>query len=237
MKPKALKRGDTIGIIAPSDCIVGEKREEVLRAREIVERDGFKVKFAKNLFSDTNGYSATVHEKAEDLNAMFADDEVKMVLCAKGGENSNSLFEYIDYENIKKHPKIFCGYSDITSIINMISEKSNLVTFSAMNFRTIVKDEESFSYNEVINRFVNGSLEFGRPNGKDEYITIKEGIADHKFSFGILKILLLNTMIISLLSIKTFYLRFIIKLKEAIPPIIKIATKVIMTQNKTPKKE
>ena len=66
---------------------------------------------------------------------------------------------------------------------------------------------------------------------------IKEGIADHKFAFGILKILVLNTIFISLLSIKSFYLGFLIKLKEAIPPIIKTAAKVIMTPIKTPKKE
>lgn len=182
MKPKALKRGDTIGIIAPSDCIVGEKRKEVLRAREIVERDGFKVKFAKNLFSDTNIYSATVHEKAEDLNAMFADDEVKMVWCAKGGENSNSLFEYIDYENIKKHPKIFCGYSDITSLSNMIHEKTGLVTFSGTNFKTIATDETDYSYKEALKRFVDKSLEFGEsPTG---YKTIQEGIAEGELIGG-----------------------------------------------------
>ena len=182
MKPKALKRGDTIGVIAPSDCIVGEKREEVLRAREIVEKDGFKVKFAKNLFSDTNGYSATVHEKAEDLNAMFADDEVKMIWCAKGGQNSNSLFEYIDYENIKKHPKIFCGYSDITSLSNMIREKTGLVTFSGTNFKTIATDETDYSYKEVIKRFVDGSLEFGEsPTG---YRTLQEGSAEGELIGG-----------------------------------------------------
>lgn len=182
MKPKALKKGDTIGVIAPSDCIVGEKREEVLRAREIVERDGFKVKFAKNLFSNTNIYSATVHEKAEDLNAMFADDEVKMVWCAKGGENSNSLFEYIDYENIKKHPKIFCGYSDITSLSNMIHEKTGLVTFSGTNFKTIATDETDYSYKEALKRFVDKSLEFGEsPTG---YKTIQEGIEEGELIGG-----------------------------------------------------
>ena len=66
---------------------------------------------------------------------------------------------------------------------------------------------------------------------------IKEGIADHKLAFGILKILVLNTIFISLLSIKSFYLGFIIKLKEVIPPIIKTAAKVILTPIKTAKKE
>ena len=182
MKPKALKKGDTIGVIAPSGCIDGEKVEEIKRAREIVEKDGFKVKFAKNLFSNTNIYSATVHEKAEDLNVMFADYEVKMIWCAKGGENSNSLFEYIDYENIKKHPKIFCGYSDITSLSNMIYEKTGLVTFSGTNFKTIATDETDYSYKEALKRFVDKSLEFGEsPTG---YKTIQEGIAEGELIGG-----------------------------------------------------
>ena len=182
MKPKALKIGDTIGVIAPSGTITGEKIEEVEKAKQIVEKDGFKVKFAKNLFSNTNIYSATVHEKAEDLNAMFADDEVKMIWCAKGGENSNSLFDYIDYENIKKHPKIFCGYSDITSLSNMIHEKTGLVTFSGTNFKTIATDETEYSYKEAINRFVNKNLELGEsPTG---YKTLKEGIAEGELIGG-----------------------------------------------------
>ena len=176
MKPQALKRGDTIGVIAPSGCVTGDSIEEIEKARKIVERDGFKVKFAKNLFSDTNGYSATVHEKAEDLNAMFEDDEVKMIWCAKGGENSNSLFEYIDYENIKKHPKIFCGYSDITSLSNMIHEKTGLVTFSGTNFKTIATDETDYSYKEVLKRFIGKSLEFGESS--TGYRTLQEGIAE-----------------------------------------------------------
>ena len=122
--PDRLKVGDTIGVIAPSNPIINENIEEIEQARKIIEDLGFKVKYTKNLFSNTNGYSATAKEKAEDLNQMISDKEVKMIWCAKGGENSNSIFEYIDYENIKQNPKIICGYSDITSITNIITEKT-----------------------------------------------------------------------------------------------------------------
>ena len=125
MIPEKLKMGDTIGVVAPSGPIINEKIEEINKAKEIVENLGFKVKFSKNLFSNTTGYSATAKEKAEDINEMFADKEVKMIWCAKGGENSNSTFEYLDYELIKQNPKIICGYSDITSITNMIQLKQD----------------------------------------------------------------------------------------------------------------
>ena len=71
--PRKLERGDTIGVVAPSDPIIGKNIEEIMRAREILEKDGFKVKFSKNLFSNTCGYSATAKEKAEDINGMFQD--------------------------------------------------------------------------------------------------------------------------------------------------------------------
>lgn len=171
--PSKLEKGDIIGVVAPSNPIVGENIEEVERARKIVEESGFKVKFSKNLFSNTNEYSSTAKEKAEDINSMFADRQVKMIWCAKGGENSNSVFQYLDYEVISKNPKIICGYSDITSLTNIITAKTGLVTFSGTNFKTIATDETDYSYKEAIKRFAEGSLEIGKTTFG--YKTIKEG--------------------------------------------------------------
>lgn len=176
MKPNKLKKGDTIGVVAPSDPIVGEKINEIKMAKNIIEKRGFKVKFSKNLFSNTNGYSSTAREKADDINDMFADKSVKMIWCAKGGENSNSVFDYLDFDLIKNNPKIICGYSDITSITNVINNKTGLVTFSGTNFKTIATDETDYSLNEVIKRFVNCDLMLG--NAEDKDITIKEGQAE-----------------------------------------------------------
>ena len=182
LKPQKLKLGDTIGVVAPSSPIIGDNIDELNKAKEIAERSGFKVKYSKNIFSNTNEYSATAREKAEDINAMFADKEVKMIWCAKGGNNSNSTFEYIDYELIKKNPKIICGFSDITSITNIITEKTGLITFSGTNFKTIATDETDFSYKQALSRFVDCNLEFGPEN--EEYITIQEGKAEGKLIGG-----------------------------------------------------
>lgn len=160
---------------------MGEKIEEVQKAKEIVEKDGFKVRFSKNLFSNTNIYSSTAKEKADDINAMFADKDVKMIWCAKGGNNSNSTFDYIDYELIKKNPKIICGYSDITSLTNMIHEKTGLITFSGTNFKTIATDETDYSYKEILARFVDGSIELKSPDG---YKVLQEGVAEGELIGG-----------------------------------------------------
>ena len=172
--PEKLKIGDTIGVVAPSNPIIEDNIEELKRAKKKAQEAGFKVKYSKNLFSNTNGYSSTPQEKADDINEMFKDKEVKMIWCAKGGFNSNSTFEYLDYELIKNNPKIICGYSDITSLTNMITQKTGLVTFSGTNFKTIATDETDYSYNEAIKRFVEGSLELGIEGEK--YETLKEGI-------------------------------------------------------------
>ena len=81
--PNRIKKGDTIGVIAPSAPIIGDNIEELEKARKIVEKTGFKVKYSKNLFSNTNKYSSSAKEKAEDINQMFKDKEVKMIWCAK----------------------------------------------------------------------------------------------------------------------------------------------------------
>jgi len=171
--PAKLNIGDTIGVVAPSNPIIGDNIEELNRAKEIVEKSGFKVKYSKNLFSNTNGYCSTAKEKAEDINEMFADKNIKMIWCAKGGNNSNSTFEYLDYELIRQNPKIICGYSDITSLTNIITENTGLVTFSGTNFKTIATDETDFSYKQALSRFIDGSLKFEPENEK--YITIQEG--------------------------------------------------------------
>lgn len=171
--PKKLEKGDTIGIVAPSNPIIGNNIEELEQARKIIEKEGFKVKYSINLFSNSNGYSSTAKEKAEDINKMFEDKNVKMIWCAKGGENSNSTFEYLDFEIIRNNPKIICGFSDITSLTNIISAKTKLVTFSGTNFKTIATDETDYSYKEILKRLVEGKLELGREN--DKYVTIQKG--------------------------------------------------------------
>lgn len=174
--PNRLNIGDTIGVVAPSNPIINENIEEINKAKEIIEKKGFKVKFSKNLFSNTNGYSATAKEKAQDINEMFLDKEVKMIWCAKGGENSNSVLDYLDYEVIKNNPKIICGYSDITSLTNAIYQKTGLVTFSSTNFKTIATDETDYSLNEVLKKFTECNLELG--NLDDKEFAINEGKAE-----------------------------------------------------------
>ena len=112
---------------------------------------------------------------------MFANKDIKMIWCAKGGENSNCTFEYLDYDLIKENPKIICGYSDITSITNVINSKCRLITFSSTNFKTIATDETDFSFNEAIKRFVDCDTNLGKPQ---DYKVLKKGVATGKLVGG-----------------------------------------------------
>ncbi len=179
--PERLKKGDTIGVVAPSDPVIGKSIEEIKRAKTKIEALGFKVAFSEHLFSNTNGYSASPQEKAQDINQMFKNKEIKMIWCAKGGENSNTIFEYLDYETIKQNPKIICGYSDITSITNMIAERAGIITYNGTNFKTIATDETDFSLQEIVKRLVEGNTELGKI---EDYTVLREGVAEGRLIGG-----------------------------------------------------
>ena len=91
---------------------------------------------------------------------------------AKGGENSNSTFEYLDFDMIKQNPKIICGYSDITSLTNIITQKTGLITYSSTNFKTVATDETDYSLKQVLKRFVDGDLQLGE---EADYRIIQKG--------------------------------------------------------------
>lgn len=177
MIPTKLKKGDTIGVIAPSNYIEKDDLEYINASIALMEVSGFKVKFGKYVFEDTLGYGTSPEKRAADINWAFKDDEVKAVMCVKGGEDSNTTLDYIDYEMIKKHPKIICGFSDNTSILNAIHEKTGLVTYHGPTFKSLTSWETGYAYKQFIKTFAENteSLIMGEP--EDEYTTIQAGQA------------------------------------------------------------
>ena len=177
MIPSKLKKGDTIGVIAPSNYIEKDDLEYINASIALMEASGFKVKFGKYVFEDTLGYGTSPKKRAADINWAFKDDEVKAIMCVKGGEDSNTTLDYIDYEMIKKHPKIICGFSDNTSILNAIHEKTGLVTYHGPTFKSLTSWETGYAYKQFIKTFAENteSLIMGEP--EDEYTTIQAGQA------------------------------------------------------------
>jgi len=152
IKPKRLKIGDTIGIIAPSRPI---NKKEILPCIKILETKGFKVKFGKNLYKKSYYSAGSAKERASDLNTMFKDKKIKAIMCATGGIVSNQLLDLIDYETIKKNPKIFIGYSDITVLLLAIHSKTGLITFHGPNLHSlkkIDKKSKNFLFNMLMDK-------------------------------------------------------------------------------------
>ena len=177
MIPSKLKKGDTIGVIAPSNYIEKDDLEYINASIALMEASGFKVKFGKYVFEDTLGYGTSPEKRAADINWAFKDDEVKAIMCVKGGEDSNTTLDYIDYEMIKKHPKIICGFSDNTSILNAIHEKTGLVTYHGPTFKSLTSWETGYAYKQFIKTFAENteSLIMGEP--EEKYTTIQAGQA------------------------------------------------------------
>ena len=132
IKPKRLKAGDTIGIVAP--CLIARPESNELGLRGLEEL-GFLIKRAPNLYSDTNGYAGSVEERAADFNAMLADPEVDAIMFG-GGEVCNELLPYIDYELFRKNPKVICSYSDATTLLNALHSMTGVVTFYGISPRS-----------------------------------------------------------------------------------------------------
>lgn len=145
--PAALKAGDEIRIVAPSRGIkiIGQDSRD--NAARRFEEMGLKVTYAEHATDDNWDMLGTtsVANRAEDITEAFADVNVKGIFTMIGGFNSNQLLPFLDYEVIKKHPKVFCGFSDITALLNGIYAKTGLVTFSGPHFSSFGM-EKGFDY-------------------------------------------------------------------------------------------
>lgn len=127
MKP--LKKGDMIGIFTPSIPATVLSKERFKRAKAFLEAKGFIVVDGK-LTGRLDGYrSGTPKERAEELNELLRNPEIKMIMPTVGGTNSNSILPYIDYEAFKQNPKFVVGYSDATAIILALYAKTGISTY------------------------------------------------------------------------------------------------------------
>ncbi|MBI4639541.1 MAG: LD-carboxypeptidase [Candidatus Tectomicrobia bacterium] len=127
MKGKALKPGDTIGLITPATGIFEPGRVDV--AIEALGKHGFHVALGKHLFKRDGYLAGSDEERAEDFNEMWKNPEIDGIICFQGGGGSSRILPAIDYQAIVEHPKIFVGLSDITALLLAIYKMTGLVTF------------------------------------------------------------------------------------------------------------
>lgn len=142
--PNKLEKGDKIRIIAPSRSLSLLSQETIDIAVKHLQNLGLQVEFSQNAKEMDDFQSSSVDLRLQDLHDAFEDPNIKGILTVIGGFNSNQLLKYINYDLIKKNPKIFCGFSDITALSNAIYAKTGLITYSGMHFSSfgILKEDE-----------------------------------------------------------------------------------------------
>jgi len=149
MIPKKLKKGDEIRIIAPSRSlslpwILNEIQNNAIQK---LKKLGLKITFSKNVREIDEYDSSSIRSRVNDLHEAFKDSNVKAILTVIGGYNSIELLPYLNYKLIKKNPKILCGYSDITILLNGIYEKTKLITYYGPHFFDF-GESKNFNYTQ-----------------------------------------------------------------------------------------
>lgn len=192
IKPKQLEEGDTVGLIAPGTNV--SDPDDIARAKEVLDYYGLKMKLGRNVLSGSGYKTRSEDERVSDIHDMFLDRDVKAVFCLRGGYGSIRLLDKIDYDMIKRNPKIFIGYSDITALHLAINKYSNLITFHGpvglSRFTKFTSDsfERALFDDDEIGELNNPEL---KSNFRSIYPcrTIKQGIAKGEITGGNLSLI------------------------------------------------
>ncbi len=187
---RKLKYGDTIGFIGPSGAVRTEGTIE--RAVAETEKMGFRVKLGESCGQVYGYLSGTDEVRARDVNSMFLDDEVDAVFCLKGGYGTMRMLDLLDYEAIRKHPKIFVGYSDITAMHIAMLENADLVTFHGPMPVSNWSDGpmEAFTRDSLFNTLMNDEAfgEIVNPEGYEKK-TVNSGVCEGQLVGGNLSLI------------------------------------------------
>ena len=151
MQAKRLPLDGTIGVFCPSHVAIPERYATQVAG---IERMGFKVKLSENFYKDTWGYAACAQERANDFNALIADDSIDAILF-NGGNGAAEILPFIDYDNIRRNPKRIGSYSDGTSILNAIQAQTGLIVYYGTAPGSF-DDLRHYDYTQFCAHFVEG---------------------------------------------------------------------------------
>ena len=184
IKPPALQPGDIVGIVAPASNVKPELLEAGCAAlREL----GYKPFYLDSILERDLYFAGSTARRVRELEEMFLRDEVRAIICARGGYGSNYLLDILDLKKIKAHPKIFVGYSDLTSLLTYFADSAGLITFQGP---MVAKD---FAHADGVDlnsweRALNGSSEWTLDLDSDVQ-SLVEGSAEGILYGGCLSIL------------------------------------------------
>ena len=189
IKPAKLKTGDVIGIIAPASAPIDPTKLE--NGIRYIEKNGYRVELGKNV-NKIEGYLAgTDQERADDLNSMFKNKNVKAIFCLRGGYGASRILDKINYKLIRANPKILVGYSEITALQMAIMIKAGLVTFAGPMVATDFGNGITSYTEEFFWRIISSNKKFGRLKypDNDKLVSITRGGSSGRILGGNLSVL------------------------------------------------
>jgi mccF-like protein len=151
MKCRKITIGSTLGIMCPSSRQTNEKQVELFL--KYLSNNGFKYKLGQSMYAKCGYLAGSDTLRAEDFNHFIQDDEIDAILCFKGGYGASRFLHLIDYEQIKKHPKLIVGFSDVTVLLNAIYQKTGLPTLHGemgVVFKESFLNEKEFSFTNLV---------------------------------------------------------------------------------------
>ncbi|MBK1440843.1 LD-carboxypeptidase [Parapedobacter sp. ISTM3] len=151
--PPRIRKGDTVGIITPSSPLLSDEGYAI--ADKNISKLGLRIKWGQHVGQKYGHLAGKDEDRIADIHRMFADPDVKAIVCLRGGSGSTRLLDKLDYGLIARNPKIFLGYSDITAFHQAIHTQTGLVTFhgavanSVWTPMVIEQFEQLFFYGKV----------------------------------------------------------------------------------------
>jgi muramoyltetrapeptide carboxypeptidase len=186
IKPKALQTGDTVAISSPAGAVWDQNQIEIFS--NILKSFGFNVIKGKTLTEKYGYFAGTDEIRANELNELFANSNVKGIFCMKGGWGCARILEKLDYEIIRKNPKVLIGFSDITALLLAITHHTGLITFHGPVGNSGWNDFTKNVFKSVV--IEKNSFEFpGNPFHELLPVTINRGIATGELFGGNLTVL------------------------------------------------
>jgi muramoyltetrapeptide carboxypeptidase len=147
LKPKPLRRGDAISVVVPAGPV---NREQIDRALDRIAQRGFRTKTYGDIYRSCGYLAGDDATRAAELLAAFADQETTAVWCARGGYGVTRLLDRIDFDVIRRNPKVFIGFSDITALHIAIGQRTGLITLHGPNLQDgFGKSDDMPSANEA----------------------------------------------------------------------------------------
>jgi len=168
MKPARLKRGDKVGLAAPAGIVFNE--DDYVRMRRVLAEFGLRSVFASNVRNRYGYLAGTDRERAENINELFVDPDIDGIMAVRGGWGCARILPYLNFKAIARNPKVYCGFSDNTTLHHALMAYCGLISFHGPNgasewtsltkksFRSVIMDGEKCTYhsNSVVQTITPG---------------------------------------------------------------------------------